>query len=655
MKLKIFFFIFIFLVSCIIAFYLSKIHDIDIKNIGKDTSGVIEKIYKTSFNTYKLSALKEHHSLLQDKKVLHILRKFKTASNEEKAILRGELYRYYLNHYKYLKSIGVRQFHFHTHKGESLLRFHKPYANGDSLFNIRNSIKIVNTEFKNVYGFEGGKIYPGFRYLFPIIVDNEHLGSIEYSVTFEAIEQLMKETFPNGIFTLHLDHTISYDKVFKWFRKYFTVSSFGEDHYLENQELSPITSLITSNEIIQKTNKKILKQKNFDQKFKKQKTFSIPIIINNTGYVVSFLSIKDTTNTHAAYLVSYLENKHLIDIQKKYSIFYIVLTIATLLILSLVYIILNQIEKIIVQNRQLEDINAKQFNQLKEYVETIDRNVIVSSTDLKGRITHVSEALCKMSGYTKDELIGQNHNIFRHPDMPESTFKAMWKTLEANRIYKGEINNLKKDGSNYWVHVTISPIYNNNNKKIGYTAIRQDITDKKIIEEISITDGLTKIFNRRHFDKIFPRIINSAKRHNSLVSFLLIDLDHFKQYNDTYGHKMGDDVLIEVADAIQKTLKRADDYCFRLGGEEFGVIFGIEDPKHAVSFSNTIRRNIHNLRIEHKASKTNNYVTASIGLVCRPANQIKDEEELYHEADTYLYKAKHSGRNKVVSNLDENT
>ena len=114
---------------------------------------------------------------------------------------------------------------------------------------------------------------------------------------------------------------------------------------------------------------------------------------------------------------------------------------------------------------------------------------------------------------------------------------------------------------------------------------------------------------------------------------------------------MGDDVLIEVADAIQKTLKRADDYCFRLGGEEFGVIFGIEDKKHAISFSNTIRRNIHNLRIEHKASETDNYVTASIGLVCKPANQIKNEQELYQETDSYLYKAKESGRNKVVSNI----
>ena len=652
MRLKVFFAIFILITSFIIGFYLKKMQTSDMEHLGIEATNSIKKIYNTSFNTYKFAANKEYHSLLQDKTVLSILKNFKSASNNDKEVLRGELYRYFIKHYQYLKTTGIRQFHFHTHKGDSLLRFHKPYANGDSLINIRNSVKVVNTEFKKIYGFEGGKIYPGFRYIFPIVIENEHLGSIEYSVAFEAIEKLMKETFKDGIFILHLDRTISYDRVFKWFRRYFSPSYFGGNHYVENNELSPITSMVKNNDIIKKINDKILKNKNFNKQFLSKKTFAIPVILNDTAYVISFLSIKDTTNTHAAYLVSYLENKNFIKMKNKYTIFYLILVIATLLILSLVYIILNQIDKIIKQNHQLEDINQQQFNQLTEYVEIIDRNVIVSSTDLKGNITYVSEALCKMSGYTKEELIGKNHNIFRHPDMSESVFKAMWKTLEANRIYKGEINNLRKDGSNYWVSVTISPMYNSHNKKIGYTAVRQDISDKKIIEEISITDSLTKIFNRRHFDKIFPRIINSAKRHNSLVSFLLIDVDHFKQYNDTYGHKKGDEVLIEVADAIQKTLKRADDYCFRLGGEEFGVIFGIEDPKHAVAFSNTIRRNIQNLRIEHTKSTTNSYITASIGLVCKKANHIKNEDELYHQADTYLYKAKESGRNRVISNID---
>ncbi len=652
MKNKTFFFIFILFISFSIFFYLQKLKNIDIQNVGEETTESIEKIYNTSFNTYKFSAQKEYHSLLKDTIALRILKKFKSASKGEQETLRGELYRHFASHYNYLKTLGIRQFHFHTPQRESLLRFHKPYANGDSLINVRQSIKTANKEFKNVYGFEGGKIYPAFRYMFPIIFNNEHLGSVEYSVSFEAIEKEMKIIFPKGKFILHLDHTISYDKVFKWFKNNFIPSYFNGKHYLENKKLSSVTSKIMVDPMIQKINRQILQNKDFHTKFQKRETFSLPLIIDDTGYVISFLSIKDTSNKHAAYLVGYLQNNYLIQLHNKYTIFNILLLIATLFILTLVYIILNQIKKIVAQKEQLEEINTQQFNQLKEYVEIIDKNILFSSTDLKGNIVYVSEALCEMSGYTKEELIGQNHNIFRHPDMPKSIFKAMWKTIEAGKVYKGEINNLRKDGSNYWVKVTISPMYNDKQEKIGYTAIRQDVTDKKTIEEISITDGLTKIFNRRHFDKLFPKIINRSKRHNNLVSFLLIDVDHFKQYNDTYGHKMGDEVLIEVASSIQNTLKRADDYCFRLGGEEFGVIFEIEDTKHAIAFANTIRRNIQNLRIEHRTNSAHTHVTASIGLVCKKANQIRNEEELYHEADTYLYEAKRRGRNQVVSNLD---
>lgn len=652
MKLRIFFSLFIISVSLFIFFYLQQLKKEDIDNLGSSITDSIERIYNTSFEIYKLSAQKEYHNLLQNKQAIAILKKFKYASFEEKKLLRGELYRLYAKHYKYLKTIGVRQFHFHTYDGKSLLRFHKPYENGDSLMDIRNSIKIVNKEFKNFYGFEGGKIYPGFRYMFPIIVDGDHLGSVEYSVSFEAIEKIMKKTFPHKTFILHLDRSISHDKVFEWYRKYFSPSGFSKDHFIENQELSVITNKVSHNKTIQQLNTMLQKDNSFQKKFNQKKNFSIPLLIESQGYMVSFLSIQDSTDKHAAYLVTYFKNDDINLIENKYLIFNLILLAATLFILVLVDIIRQQIEKIIEQKEQLEQINTQQFNQLSEYVTIIDKNVLVSSTDLKGNIIYVSEALCEMSGYTKEELLGKNHNIFRNPNMSKVFFENMWKRLEKNKVFKGELSNLRKDGTTYWVKVTVTPMYNEKNKKIGYTAIRQDITDKKIIEEISITDGLTNIFNRRHFDKIFPKILNSAKRHNSLVSFLLIDIDHFKQYNDTYGHKMGDDVLIEVAAAIQNTLKRADDYCFRLGGEEFGVIFGIEDEKHAVSFSNTIRRSIQSLRIEHKANSAGSYVTASVGLVCKRANQIKNEEDLYHEADTYLYKAKKAGRNRVMSNLD---
>ena len=151
------------------------------------------------------------------------------------------------------------------------------------------------------------------------------------------------------------------------------------------------------------------------------------------------------------------------------------------------------------------------------------------------------------------------------------------------------------------------------------------------------------------FNEYFPRVINSAKRNNELVSFLIIDIDYFKQYNDTYGHQEGDKVLIKVTNAIKNSIQRADDYCFRLGGEEFGIVFKSDNREKAEQFANTIKKNIEALRIEHSASSIGKYITVSIGFICKNANTIKNKDEIYKEADDLLYKAKNNGRNIVCS------
>jgi len=288
--------------------------------------------------------------------------------------------------------------------------------------------------------------------------------------------------------------------------------------------------------------------------------------------------------------------------------------------------------------------------QIKEYIKLIDKNIITSSTDIHGNITYVSEAFSHISGYSKEELIGKNHRVIKHPDMPASLYEDMWNILTSDKTWEGEIKNLKKDNTFYWVKASISPIFDDTGAKKGYTAIRQDITDRKKIELISITDGLTNIFNRRHFNEMLPKAVNSAKRQDELIAFLIMDIDHFKQYNDTYGHQMGDDVLVKVAKCIKDSLLRSDDLCFRLGGEEFGVIYRAETKNKAISFADSIRQNIEDLNIEHSKNTVSPYVTMSMGLVCRNANDVVSEDELYKESDDLLYKAKESGRNRVVAN-----
>lgn len=143
-------------------------------------------------------------------------------------------------------------------------------------------------------------------------------------------------------------------------------------------------------------------------------------------------------------------------------------------------------------NRKHTEILCKQ-KMLNEYKDVVDKSYIVSKTDKKGIITFVNEQFCKISGYTKEELIGQPHSIVRHPDMPSSAFKEMWETIKSKKTWSGKIKNLKKDGSFYYVQSTINPIVDYDGNIIEYIAVRNDITDLELVkieleENLNITN-----------------------------------------------------------------------------------------------------------------------------------------------------------------------
>jgi diguanylate cyclase (GGDEF)-like protein/PAS domain S-box-containing protein len=289
----------------------------------------------------------------------------------------------------------------------------------------------------------------------------------------------------------------------------------------------------------------------------------------------------------------------------------------------------------------------KNAKKLQNYISLVDTYISISTTDLDGNILDVSEAFCELCGYSKNELIGRNHRILRHPDMNPEIYKQLWETILSNKSWKGELKSKRKNGDFYWTQTIVSPIFNEIGEKIAYTAIIQDMTDKKAIEEISILDGLTGIYNRRHFNEVLPKVINNAKRKNELVHFIMIDIDYFKRYNDNYGHPMGDNVLIQVAKALKDSVNRSDDYCFRLGGEEFGILFKAKSNKQSIIFADIIRKNIEDLHILHSGNSASPYVTASLGLISQEANDILSTDEIYKQADELLYKAKEAGRNRV--------
>lgn len=278
--------------------------------------------------------------------------------------------------------------------------------------------------------------------------------------------------------------------------------------------------------------------------------------------------------------------------------------------------------------------------KLNDYVALIDESVITSSTDLDGNIIYASNAFCRISQYDKSELMGKNHRIIRHPDMPSEIYKELWNTLTNNQTWKGEIKNKAKEGSTYWVYAVISPDFDERGERIGYTAIRQDITDKKLVEKLATTDRLTDLYNRLKLDEVLGYETIQAKRYGSALSVILIDIDYFKSVNDTYGHQVGDMVLKEVANTLLAS-GRESDTIGRWGGEEFLIVLPNTNLAGAMIAAEKIRIAIENYPFSVVGKKT-----ASFGA----SELLADESEssLIERADQALYRAKTSGRNKVM-------
>lgn len=292
-------------------------------------------------------------------------------------------------------------------------------------------------------------------------------------------------------------------------------------------------------------------------------------------------------------------------------------------------------------NRALE--KSQQYAKtIENQMVLIDKNIIISRTDLEGNITEVSEAFCKVSGYKKEHLLGKNHRIVRHPEMKPSFFVKLWETITHGDTWHGEVKNRSKNGSYYWLETIIYPMIDDFGNQVGYTAISHNISNKKRVEELSITDQLTKLHNRMYMENSFKSEIKRSKRYGYPFSVIMIDIDHFKEVNDTYGHDIGDRVLIEVGRVLFENIRETD-ILGRWGGEEFLIICPHSSDADALILAEKIRYMIESQPFQSVGNKT-----CSLGVAVFDLKE-DDYKEVMKRSDEALYRAKNSGRNCVVN------
>lgn len=173
-------------------------------------------------------------------------------------------------------------------------------------------------------------------------------------------------------------------------------------------------------------------------------------------------------------------------------------------------------------------------------------------------------------------------------------------------------------------------------------------TSNEELKRLSFVDGLTEVANRRYFDEFFLREWERALRDRTPISLIMIDIDYFKAYNDTYGHQAGDQCLQQVAQLLRDIVKRSTDLAARYGGEEFAVVLPNTNMTGATSIAEALRTGVEMLHIPHSGSSINDFVTISLGVSTISPEPNLSPNSLIGFADSALYRAKQSGRNNVV-------
>ncbi len=267
-------------------------------------------------------------------------------------------------------------------------------------------------------------------------------------------------------------------------------------------------------------------------------------------------------------------------------------------------------------------------------------------TNAEGAIIRVNPALEAITGYQASELVGRNPRVLKSERHGRDFYRTMWETLGSTGVWVGEIWNRRKSGEEYPQLLSIRAVLSEEGGEVdSYVAVCHDISERKESEErlhhLATHDSLTGLPNRTYLNDVLQQTLRHAQRHESITAVLFLDIDDFKDVNDSYGHDAGDQLLKWIARRLEFQL-RSEDIVVRFGGDEFVIVLPqIDDSEYA---SVVARRILASARepyvIEHQKIRP----SVSIGIAIYPEAG-RDAADLLRDADAAMYAAKRQGRN----------
>ncbi|MBS1161907.1 MAG: domain S-box protein [Proteobacteria bacterium] len=279
-------------------------------------------------------------------------------------------------------------------------------------------------------------------------------------------------------------------------------------------------------------------------------------------------------------------------------------------------------------------------------VENVLEGIVVA--DQHGRIISVNAAFSRLTGYPAGEVVGCDVDALCAQEGGSEPLAAVWGALQEGQSWDGEWLSRCKDGHHFVAHASIVPVCDGEHRIHHYIVVLQDITEQKRLTELlrdqAHTDSLTGLANRRYFLELASRELNRLERYEGELALAMLDLDHFKQINDSYGHAVGDQVLQTFA-AVCRRMLRDTDLIGRVGGEEFAIIFTRTNAGEAYGVAERLREEVAATRVRLDDGREVGF-SVSLGIAERHPGE-RDLEAILKRADAALFQAKSSGRNQA--------
>ncbi|RJG15519.1 diguanylate cyclase [Massilia cavernae] len=304
------------------------------------------------------------------------------------------------------------------------------------------------------------------------------------------------------------------------------------------------------------------------------------------------------------------------------------------------------------QIRSTNDSQHEQAERLRTIVDSMVEGLMI--IEASGRIQYANPACGRYLGCTPEALEKKSLDDLLCAPVAQEYLDYFARCAEepefAPQPGAREVIVRRCDGSGRAMDLTLAPMAMHETLFIG---LLHDITHHKqsetALQRAALLDPLTKIANRRHFDSFIELEWQRAVRSGEPLSLVVLDVDHFKLYNDTLGHPAGDIALQQVAGVLQAHALRVTDLAARYGGEEFVVLFAATPAADAAALAETIRAEVEALQMPHPRSPSSGSITVSIGVATMVPTQLDDVEKLFVAADRAMYGAKEAGRNRVVA------